>query len=77
MLFELCRNVAGVYRKIREDIEANLEEGDVERRGDGEVFETKVALQLGRSPSELKQFRVMASPAVKDGDIKDFAGKLV
>ncbi|XP_040376319.1 probable F-box protein At4g22030 [Oryza brachyantha] len=77
MLFELCRNVAGVYRKIREDIEANLEEGDVERRENGEVFETKVALQLGRSPSELKQFRVMASPAVKDGDIKDFAGKLV
>ncbi|KAF0934191.1 hypothetical protein E2562_023450 [Oryza meyeriana var. granulata] len=77
MLFELCRNVAGIYRKIQEDIEANLEEADVERRENGEVFEMKVALQLGRSPSELKQFRAMASPAVKDEEIKDFAGKLV
>uniref|UniRef100_A0A0E0JXJ3 F-box protein n=1 Tax=Oryza punctata TaxID=4537 RepID=A0A0E0JXJ3_ORYPU len=77
MLFELCRNVAGIYRKIQEDIEANLEEADVERRENGEVFETKVALQLGRSTSELKQFRAMASPAVEDEDIKEFAGKLV
>ncbi|EAZ10218.1 hypothetical protein OsJ_00048 [Oryza sativa Japonica Group] len=77
MVFELCRNVAGIYRKIQEDIEANLEEADVERRENGEVFETKVALQLGRSTSELRQFRAMASPAVKDEDIREFAGKLV
>uniref|UniRef100_A0A0E0NBY6 F-box protein n=1 Tax=Oryza rufipogon TaxID=4529 RepID=A0A0E0NBY6_ORYRU len=77
MVFELCRNVAGIYRKMQEDIEANLEEADVERRENGEVFETKVALQLGRSTSELRQFRAMASPAVKDEDIREFAGKLV
>ncbi|KAG8070258.1 hypothetical protein GUJ93_ZPchr0006g43487 [Zizania palustris] len=76
MVFELCRNVAGYYRKIQEDIEANLEEADVERRENGEVFETKVALKLGRRPSDLKHFREMASPAVEDEDIKDFAGKL-
>ncbi|KAF0934192.1 hypothetical protein E2562_023451 [Oryza meyeriana var. granulata] len=76
MVFELCRNCAGFYRKIQEEIEANLSEADVERREDGEVFETKVALQLGRSTSELKQFRGMASPSFKDEDVKDFAGKL-
>ncbi|CAL4889053.1 unnamed protein product [Urochloa decumbens] len=76
MLFELCRNVAGQYRKVQEDIEACLDEADVERRENGEVFEAKVALLLGRRASEMKQFREMASPAVEDEDIKDFAGKL-
>ncbi|XP_052142099.1 probable F-box protein At4g22030 [Oryza glaberrima] len=76
MVFELLRNCAGFYRKMQEEIEANLGEADVERREDGEVLETKVALQLGRSTSELKQFRRMASPSFKDDDVKDFAGKL-
>ncbi|KAL5665274.1 hypothetical protein ACJX0J_025382, partial [Zea mays] len=49
MLFDLFRNVAGFYRKIQEDIEACLDEVDVERRENGEVFQTKVALLLGRS----------------------------
>ncbi|XP_062224616.1 probable F-box protein At4g22030 [Phragmites australis] len=76
MVFELFRNVAGFYRKIQEDIKANLDETDVERRENGEVFQTKVALLLGRSTSDLQQFREMASPSFKDEDIKDFAGKL-
>ncbi|KAM3239870.1 hypothetical protein ACQJBY_053517 [Aegilops geniculata] len=76
MLFELLRNCAGFYRKIQEDIEANLVEPDVERREGGEVFATKVALKLGRSLSDLKQFRKMASPSIRDEDIEEFAGKL-
>ncbi|KAF8642487.1 hypothetical protein HU200_067162 [Digitaria exilis] len=76
MVFELLRNCAGYYRKLQEDIEACLGEVDVERRENGEVFETKVALLLGRSSSELKQFRWMASASFKDEDIKDYAGKL-
>uniref|UniRef100_A0A0A9A923 Uncharacterized protein n=1 Tax=Arundo donax TaxID=35708 RepID=A0A0A9A923_ARUDO len=36
----------------------------------------KVALLLGRSMSDLKQFRRMASASVKDEDIKEFGGKL-
>jgi hypothetical protein len=76
MLFELLRNCAGFYRKIQEDIEAALAEPNAERREDGEVFETKVALLLGRSASDLRQFRRMASASVKDEDIKDYAGKL-
>ncbi|RCV04820.1 hypothetical protein SETIT_1G031500v2 [Setaria italica] len=76
MLFELCRNVSGFYRKVQEDIEACLDEADVERRENGEVFEAKVALLLGRSTSDLRQFREMALPSFKDEDMKDFAGKL-
>ncbi len=76
MVFELCRNVAGFYRKIQEDIEDILGEADVRRRENGKVFRTKLALRLGRSPSDLKQFREMASPSFRDEDITDFAGKL-
>jgi len=76
MLFELLRNCAGFYRKVQEDIEAALGDADVERRENGEVFRTKVALLLGRDAAELRQFRRMASASVKDDDIKDYAGKL-
>jgi hypothetical protein len=76
MVFELCRNCSGSYRKVQEDIEAALEEADAERREHGEVFRTKVALMLGRSASNLRQFRRMASASFKDEDIQDFAGKL-
>jgi hypothetical protein len=76
MLFDMFRNVAGFYRKVQEDIEACLDEADVERRENGEVFQTKVALLLGRSTADLRQFREMASPSFKDADINDFAGKL-
>ncbi|CAD6247535.1 unnamed protein product [Miscanthus lutarioriparius] len=76
MLFELLRNCAGFYRKVQEDIEAALGEADVERRENGEVFRTKVALLLGRDAAELRQFRRMASASVKDDDIKDYAGKI-
>jgi hypothetical protein len=77
MLFELCRNVSGSYRKVQEDIEACLDEADVERRENGEVFEAKVALLLGRRTSDLRQFREMASSSFKDEDMKGFAGKLL
>ena len=76
MLFELLRNCAGFYRKVQEDIEAALGDADVERRENGEVFRTKVALLLGRDAAELRQFRRMASASVKDDDIKDYAGKI-
>ncbi|CAD6251363.1 unnamed protein product [Miscanthus lutarioriparius] len=76
LMFDMFRNVAGFYRKVQEDIEACLAEADVEHRENGEVFQTKVALLLGRSTADLRQFRDMASPSFKDEDINDFAGKL-
>ncbi|KAF7089094.1 hypothetical protein CFC21_092140 [Triticum aestivum] len=76
MVFELCRNVTGLYRKIQDDIDDNLDEANLEQRENGELFETKVALQLGRSPSDLRQFKEMASPSFRDEDIRNFAGEL-
>ncbi|EXB77059.1 hypothetical protein L484_014187 [Morus notabilis] len=54
MVFEMYRSNAGFFRLVEETIESNLNERDFERRENGEVFETKVALQLGRSLSELR-----------------------
>lgn len=54
MVFELFRNCAGFYRQLEEEIEFNLEEVDAEKRENGELFELKMALQLGRSLSELQ-----------------------
>jgi Petal formation-expressed len=76
MIFELSRNCAGFYRRLQEDIEGNLSEPEVELRENGEVFALKVALQLGRNMSDLKEFASFASPSSKANDFKEFAGKL-
>lgn len=54
MVFEMYRGTAGFFRLMEETIEWNLNEEDVERRENGGVLEMKVALQLGRSLSELR-----------------------
>ncbi|XP_065015183.1 probable F-box protein At4g22030 [Musa acuminata AAA Group] len=76
MVFELLRNNAGFYRWLQEEIEFNLGEEDVEKRENGELFKLKLALKLGRSLSEFRDFVPYDSPSCKDEDIKDFAGKL-
>ncbi|KAM2481737.1 hypothetical protein PS1_005209 [Malus domestica] len=53
MVVEMYRSNAGFFRLMQESIESNLREKQVERRENGGVFELKVALQLGRSLSEL------------------------
>ncbi|KAJ4976635.1 hypothetical protein NE237_001741 [Protea cynaroides] len=54
MVFEMYRNSAGFFKLLEESIEATLDQKDVDRRENGESFELKVALQLGRSISELR-----------------------
>ena len=54
MVFEMYRCNAGFFRLVKETIESNLKERDVQRRENGQVLEMKVALLLGRSLSELK-----------------------
>ncbi|RWW79765.1 hypothetical protein BHE74_00011919 [Ensete ventricosum] len=76
MVFELFRNCAGYYRRLQEEIESDLGEADVQKRENGELFEMKVALQLGRSLSDLKGLASYASPSCEDEAIKEFAGKL-
>ncbi|XP_024995965.1 probable F-box protein At4g22030 [Cynara cardunculus var. scolymus] len=75
MVFEMYRSNAGFFKLMMESIESNLNERDVESRENGEVFEMKVALQLGRSLSELRE--VAASSSSRDGRaIEEFGSKL-
>ncbi|GJU53447.1 probable F-box protein [Tanacetum coccineum] len=74
MVFEMYRSNAGFFKMMEESIESNLNERDMERRENGEVFEMKVALQLGRSLFEL--FDVAASSARLGTDIQEFESKL-
>ncbi|OAY69640.1 putative F-box protein [Ananas comosus] len=77
MVFELARNCAGFYKKLEEEIEESLEEREAEKRENGELFELKMALSLGRSVSDLRKFRSFASASGKvDEDVTEFAGKL-
>lgn len=75
MVFELLRNCAGFYRRLEEDIEFNLGEEE-EMREQGEIFEVKMALQLGRSLSELRGLASYSAPSCEDEEIQEFAGKL-
>ncbi|KAJ8645814.1 hypothetical protein MRB53_007562 [Persea americana] len=78
MVFELYRNCAGVYRFLEERIESNINERDFQKRDHGELFEMKVAIELGRSIQELRDLGA-ASIAYKDEDTstsEEFAGKL-
>ncbi|TYH13997.1 hypothetical protein ES288_A06G183600v1 [Gossypium darwinii] len=70
MVFEMYRGNAGFFKLIEENIMSNINEKDVERRENGEILEMKVALQLGRSLSELKQLAAIAECS------EEFASKL-
>ena len=77
LVFEMYRSTAGFFRLMEETIESNLSERDVGRRENGELFEMKVALQLGRSLSGLKDLAASSYSSSKNGDaIEEFASKL-
>ncbi|TXG46969.1 hypothetical protein EZV62_026263 [Acer yangbiense] len=75
MVFEMYRSNAGFFKLMQETIESNVNERDVERRENGEVFQTKVALQLGRSLSELRHLAASAASS-SSSDEEEFASKL-
>ncbi|KAI8001279.1 putative F-box protein [Camellia lanceoleosa] len=74
MVFEMYPSNAGFFRLMEESIESNLEEEEVEKRENGQMFEMKVALQLGRSLSELTD--LATSSSIKGEAIQEFASKL-
>ncbi|XP_060193757.1 probable F-box protein At4g22030 [Lycium barbarum] len=74
MVFEMYRSNAGFFQYMQESIESNLTETETERRENGEVFEMKVALKLGRSLSDLRN--LAASSSWKTENIDEFASKL-
>ncbi|KAF8391563.1 hypothetical protein HHK36_023869 [Tetracentron sinense] len=78
MGFEMYRNCAGFFRLLEESIESTLNERDVEKRENGELFEMKVALQLGRSLSELRDLAAASSSSSGDSiTTEEFASKLL
>ncbi|CAN4078376.1 unnamed protein product [Withania somnifera] len=74
MVFEMYRSNAGFFQYMQESIESNLTETDMGRRENGEVFELKLALKLGRSLSDLRNFAAAASCKAEDAD--GFGSKL-
>ncbi|KAG4196973.1 hypothetical protein ERO13_A06G206700v2 [Gossypium hirsutum] len=77
MVFEMYRNNAGFFKLMQESIKSTLDECDVEKRENGELFEMKVALQLGRSLSELRDVAKKSSYSRIEGSSMDeFASKL-
>ncbi|OMO64829.1 F-box protein [Corchorus olitorius] len=75
MVFEMYRSNAGFFKLVEESIMSNINEKDVERRENGEILEMKIALQLGRSLSELNHLAA-ASSTRHDEEIEEFASKL-
>ncbi|XP_058726668.1 probable F-box protein At4g22030 [Vicia villosa] len=55
MVFEMYRTSGGFFKMLETSIESTLGEKDVEKRENGELFEMKMALQLGRSISNLRE----------------------
>ncbi|XVF42369.1 hypothetical protein PTKIN_Ptkin01aG0356600 [Pterospermum kingtungense] len=77
MVFEMYRNNAGFFKLVQESIESTLDKSDVEKRENGELFEMKVALQLGRSLSQLRDLAKKSSYSRIEGSpIDECASKL-
>ncbi|XP_022865068.1 probable F-box protein At4g22030 [Olea europaea var. sylvestris] len=75
MVFEMYRSNAGFFKLMEESIESNLIGKDMETRENGELFEMKVALQLGRSLSQLRDLANSSSGNAEE-EIEEFASKL-
>ncbi|KAF5742155.1 hypothetical protein HS088_TW09G00197 [Tripterygium wilfordii] len=77
MVFEMYRNSAGFFEFMEESIESALEEKDLEKRENGELFEMKVAMQLGRSLSQLRELAMKSRFSRMEGiPVDEFGSKL-
>jgi len=77
MVFEMYRASGGFFNLLETSIESTLGEKYLEKRENGELFEMKMALQLGRSVSELRELASKsASCRIEGVDIDEFASKL-
>ncbi|KAL5578809.1 hypothetical protein UlMin_011251 [Ulmus minor] len=77
MVFEMYRNCGGFFKHFEESIKTTIEERDLEKRENGELFETKVALKLGRSLSQLRDIAAKSASSRANGTaVDEFASKL-
>nr|POF01565.1 putative f-box protein [Quercus suber] len=72
MVIEVYRNCGGFFQLLKDSIETTLEERDFEKRENGELFEMKVALKLGRSLSQLRELARKSASSHVD----EFASKI-
>lgn len=70
MVVELYRGNAGFFKEMEESIESDLNEHVLDRRENGEFFQMKVALAIGRSVTELRDV------ASKPQNTEEFDSKL-
>ncbi|KAI3883907.1 hypothetical protein MKX03_017370 [Papaver bracteatum] len=75
MVLEMYKASAGSFQLLEEAIDSTLKEKEVEKRENGEIFEMMVALKLGRSLSDLRNFAARSSSS-RDEQPKEFASKL-
>ncbi|MED6144645.1 hypothetical protein PIB30_017574 [Stylosanthes scabra] len=62
---------------LESSIESTLEESDLERRENGQLFEMKVAMKLGRSVSQLRELASKCAASRKEGiAVDEFASKI-
>ncbi|KAI9197812.1 hypothetical protein LWI28_004933 [Acer negundo] len=77
MVFEMYRNCGGFFKLLEESIESTLDQSEVDKRENGEMFEMKVALKLGRSLSELRDLaRKSSYSSIEGTQNEEFASKL-
>ncbi|XP_054785529.1 probable F-box protein At4g22030 [Prosopis cineraria] len=77
MVFEMYRNCGGFFKLLQDTIDTTLEEKDYEKRENGEIFEMKMAMKLGRSVSQLRQLASKSSAYDSEGiTLDEFASKL-
>ncbi|KAF8030193.1 hypothetical protein BT93_E2589 [Corymbia citriodora subsp. variegata] len=77
MVVDMYRNCAGFFELMEETIESTLEEQDYSKRENGEMFEKKVAMKLGRSLSELRDLaRKSMAPSTEETEVDEFGSKL-
>ncbi|KAG2678111.1 hypothetical protein I3760_12G128300 [Carya illinoinensis] len=81
MVFEMYRDSAGFFSFMEESIESNLMEREADKRVNGELFELKMALLLGRSLSELRDLASSSTASsnlssTTSQDEEEFASKL-
>ncbi|XP_027338216.1 probable F-box protein At4g22030 [Abrus precatorius] len=76
MVSEMYRSCGGFFQLVENSIQETIEE-DEEQRENGELFEMKLALKLGRSLSQLRDLaRKSAYSRVEGTPIDEFASKL-
>ncbi|CAN1165696.1 Probable F-box protein At4g22030 [Linum perenne] len=77
MVVEMYRSCAGFFDHLKGSIESNLGESDLEKREKGDLFEMKLGLALGRSPSQLKELATKCRYSEDEGTpLEEFASKL-